>query len=106
MPFTPQAPTPPVPATTPQAPGIPTPAPVAGAPQPSFAFKIPQTAQEVANLRARRQELSNQIENVMSRRRSLARLYENANGSVDRSGLAQQLGVLDQRVAQMEADLA
>ncbi|HEY7234624.1 MAG TPA: hypothetical protein VH539_10770 [Gemmatimonadaceae bacterium] len=99
MPLTPQAPTTPGPPTPPVA------APPPATLSPFITFTVPQTAREVANLRARRQELSNQIENVMSRRRALARQYESATGA-DRTGLQQQLGVLDQRIAQMELDLA
>jgi hypothetical protein len=59
----------------------------------------------VANLRARRQEISNQIINVRDRRNEIAKRYEVATGA-NRSGLEQQLRILDQRLAQLEVDLA
>ena len=103
---TPQAPTTPGPVTPPPAAPAP-PGPVlASTPQPYFiTFKVPQTAAEVASLRAQRNELSSQIENVRGRRNSLARAYERADGA-SKSGLEQQLRILDQRLTQMEADLA
>src|SRR5438105_5704706 len=106
MPFIPpQAPTIPVPPAAPQPPGTPVITPPPGASQPFITFTIPQNAQEVANLRAQRTELSNQIENVRGRRQSLARAYERASGA-DRAGLEGQLRIIDQRLTQMEADLA
>jgi len=105
MPFTPQAPTTSGPPVTPQLPEGPTTTPPPGTPQPFITFRVPQTAGELANLRAQRTELSNQIENVRQRRQSLADRYERATGA-NRAGLESQLRILDQRLAQMEADLA
>jgi len=106
MPRTPQAPTTPGPTTLP--PPAPAPPGVTPSPPPQpfyFTFRVPRTAEEVATIRAQRRELSNQIENVRGRRNSLARAYERADGA-SKSGLEQQLRILDQRLTQMEADLA
>jgi hypothetical protein len=97
--------------TTPAPPAPPPAAPViAGTPTAApgsffITFRVPRTADEVAALRAQRNELSNQIENVRGRRNSLARAYERADGA-DKDGLEQQLRILDQRLTQMETDLA
>jgi hypothetical protein len=103
--LTQQAPTPPAtPAPPPAAPviaGTPTAAPGSN----FITFRVPRTAEEVAALRAQRNELSNQIENVRGRRNSLARAYERADGA-DKDGLESQLRILDQRLTQMETDLA
>jgi len=104
---TPQAPTTPGTATLPPA----APAPPGATPAPPSAqsyfitFRVPRTAEEVASLRAQRSELSSQIENVRGRRNSVARAYERADGA-SKSGLEQQLRILDQRLTQMELDLA
>ena len=99
----PQAPTTPGP-PTPQGP-----APVAITPPPAIVpnldWPIPRTVQEMSNLRARRAEISNQIENVRDRRTTLARQYEASSGA-NRAGLEQQLRILDQRLTQLELDLA
>jgi hypothetical protein len=104
--LTPQAPTPPA---TPAPPAPPAPV-ISGTPTAAqgsnfITFRVPRTADEVANLRAQRNELSNQIENVRGRRSSLARAYERADGA-SKDGLEQQLRIVDQRLTQMEADLA
>src|SRR5438067_2292619 len=110
-PYPSQAPTTPgllPPPATPQPPQGPQ-GPVATAPPgistPIVDFPIPRTAQEVANLRARREEISSQIVNVRERRTGLAKQYENASGA-NRAGLEQQLRILDQRLGQLELDLA
>lgn len=105
MPLTPQAPTTSGPPVTPQLPEAPAITPPPGTPQPFIAFLIPQTPAQLANLRAQRNELSNQIENVRSRRQGLADRYERASGA-NRAGLESQLRIVDQRLAQMESDLA
>lgn len=105
MPLTLQTPTiPPTPAPSPAVPVI-AGTPTAGLGSNFITFRVPRTADEVAALRAQRNELSNQIENVRGRRNSLARSYERADGA-DKQGLEQQLRILDQRLTQMEADLA
>lgn len=68
-------------------------------------WRIPRTPAEQAILQAQREALSNQIVNVRERRNAIARAYERASGA-NRSGLEQQLRVLDDRILQLEADLA
>lgn len=97
-----QAPTPaPAVPIAPQAPlpGV-TPAPL-GPTQ----WRIPRTPAEQAILQAQREALSSQIINVRDRRNSIARSYERASGA-NRAGLEQQLRVLDDRILQLEGDLA
>ena len=105
MPLTPQAPATPAP-PAPPAPAAPV---ISGTPTAQgsnfITFRVPRTADEVGALRAQRNELSNQIENVRGRRNTLARAYERADGA-SKDGLEQQLRILDQRLTQMEADLA
>jgi hypothetical protein len=68
-------------------------------------WRIPRTPAEQAILQAQREALSSQIVNVRERRNAIARAYERASGA-NRSGLEQQLRVLDDRILQLEADLA
>ena len=64
----------------------------------------PVTAQEIAALRARRSELSNQLTSADGRRHELSRQLKNATGA-DRAGLEQRIGVLDARLARLETDI-
>ena len=68
-------------------------------------WRIPRTPAEQAILQAQREALSSQIVNVRERRNAIARAYERASGA-NRSGLEQQLRVLDDRILQLESDLA
>src|SRR5690349_23581524 len=68
-------------------------------------WRVPRTPAEQALLQAQREALSNQIINVRDRRNTVARAYERASGA-NRSGLEQQLRVLDDRILQLEGDLA
>jgi hypothetical protein len=63
------------------------------------------TPAEVASIRARRTELSNQISSATERRDELAQQLESAQGQ-NRVGLEQRLAVLDSRIVQMERDIA
>jgi len=66
---------------------------------------VPHTQAEMAILQAQREAISGQIGNVRDRRNEIARAYERASGA-NRSGLEQQLRVLDQRILQLEQDLS
>lgn len=68
-------------------------------------WRIPRTPAEQAILQSQREALSSQIINVRERRNAIARAYERASGA-NRSGLEQQLRVLDDRLLQLEQDLA
>ena len=86
-----QAPTPPSP-TTPI---------VATAPD---VFR-PMTQRDIASIRERRQELSSQLQSAASRREDLAEELREADVGA-RAGLEQRIGVLDQRIVQLEQDIA
>ena len=98
------APTPPTP-PTPPAPPAPLPpdmaAPVQGAPLTG----IPVTEAQVRALRERREELSNQLQSAAGRRNELAEAMEDATGA-NREGLEARLRLLDQRILQLETDIA
>lgn len=98
---------------TPQPPAVPAPLPpaaaaagteaqtVAPAPFPG----VPQTPQEVAALRSVRRELSNQITSAASRREELADQLKTADAAA-RPGLEARIAILDQRIVQLESDIA
>jgi tetrahydromethanopterin S-methyltransferase subunit G len=65
---------------------------------------VAMTKQEIANLRARRSELSEQLESATGRRRSLAEQVRRADG-VNKSGLEARLATLDQRIVRLEGEL-
>ena len=65
----------------------------------------PQTAQELDALRERRSELSDQLVSAASRRDELAAEIAGASGA-NLAGLESRLQVLDQRIVQLETDIA
>lgn len=67
---------------------------------------IPITKAEVRKLQMQREELSDQLTNVSSRRRELAEEIRQNTDPVTRAGLEERLKLLDQRILQMETDLA
>jgi hypothetical protein len=91
------------------APGPPQPL-APGTPQPAApvvaAFPgVPTTAAEVAALKARRSELSNQLESAAGRRQRLSSSLVGKEGA-DRAGIEARIAVLDQRIMQLESDLS
>ena len=62
------------------------------------------TRQDITNLRARRSELSDQLESATGRRRSLAEQVRHADG-VNKAGLEARLTTLDQRIVRLEGEL-
>ena len=66
---------------------------------------VPTTAAEVQALRAKRSELSNQLESAASRRARLSSSLDDKEGA-DRAGIEARIGVLDKRIMQLEADIA
>jgi len=66
---------------------------------------VPRTVADVVGLRAQRKELSNQLENVAARRARLSRSLTGKSG-VDRVGIEQRITSLDNRMLQIESDLA
>lgn len=81
---------------------VPAQAPPAATP---IGLAAPATVQDILGLRARREELSNQLISVQGRRKSLASELKTATGT-DRVGLEQRIEVLDQRMVQLESDIA
>lgn len=67
---------------------------------------IPRTEAEVKELLAQRRELSEQLSNVSSRRSNLAADIRNRSDVTTRAGLEDRLRLLDQRILQIETDLA
>ncbi|HEX5831575.1 MAG TPA: hypothetical protein VFY16_11375 [Gemmatimonadaceae bacterium] len=98
MPILQQPPLPPVPPAPPP-PGT------EAAPPTTGASGTPITAGNLAGLRARRSELSRQLTSVQGRRDELARALMSAEGA-NRTGLEQRIQVLDQRIMQIERDIA
>ncbi|MDB4892203.1 MAG: hypothetical protein JWL61_4058 [Gemmatimonadetes bacterium] len=62
------------------------------------------TKRDIAALRARGEELSNQITSASGRRRQTREALKTATGA-DKAGLEQRLGVLDARIARLETDI-
>ena len=68
-------------------------------------ISLPLSRADVAALRAKREELSSQLISADGRRRKLSDQIVNTNGA-NRAGLEARIGVLDQRIVQLEADIA
>lgn len=75
---------------------------VAGTPQ---STARPLTGLEIEAIRARREELSNQLQSAASRRSQLAEELRSADRGA-RLGLEQRIGVLDERIVRLERDIA
>lgn len=60
---------------------------------------------EIAAIRARREELSNQLQSAAARRSELAEELRGADRGA-RPGLEQRIGVLDERIVRLEQDIA
>ena len=91
----------------PPAPPAPLPAQTAagtGAASPAPVFAVPRTAAEVRALRARREEISNQLTSAADRRENLAEAMQTATGA-NRAGLEQRMMLLDRRILQLESEL-
>jgi hypothetical protein len=89
------------------APAAPPAPPAPPSPDVVYAGSLPggaMTKQDVAVLRARRAELSDQLESAASRRRSLADQVRHADG-VSKAGLEARLAVLDQRIVHLESEI-
>lgn len=63
------------------------------------------TPAQLADLRARRSEISSQIGNITSRREEIASQLRSAIPGADQAGLAGRLAVIDARIATLESDL-
>lgn len=99
--------TPPQIAPTPaQAPAPPATITTVGPDGKTLTLPIPRTQAEVQELRAQRSELSDQLSGVASRRSTLAEEISTTGNDVIRAGLEKRLAVLDERILQIETDLA
>lgn len=98
-----QAPAPPAPTATP-APGGPA---TLSAPTSDggLVTQVPRTSAELSALRAQRSELSSQLNSAAGRREELVKDLEGATGA-NRAGLEGRLRLLDQRILQIEGDIA
>ena len=67
---------------------------------------VPRTESEVRQLLAQRDELSDQLASVSARRSELASEIRNRSVEGTRSGLEERLRLLDNRILQLETDLA
>jgi archaellum component FlaC len=102
----------------PQAPQASTPPPSpANAANPVFVFQGPQgtgpitlqaprSARDIDALKARREELSNQLQSVDSRRSKLLTQLQRTNDATAVKGLEARLSLLDARQLQLESDIA
>ena len=94
---------PPPPAPAPQ---VPTAIRIEGAPgSPAQTITIPLSAGEVRELRARRSELLDQLQRAQNRRELVVSELPGADGA-NRAGLEQRLTVLDERIMQLESEMA
>ena len=99
----PAAPTAPAVAQTPPIP--PTPTVSISVPGVGVISGVPTSAAEVRALKAKRSELSSQLESVASRRARLSKSLEGKAGA-DRAGIEARISVLDKRMLQLESDMA
>src|SRR6266550_2760430 len=102
----------------PQTSKAPTPAPnPANAPNPVFlvqgpsgtgpiTLQAPRTARDIDALKARREELSNQLQSVDSRRSKLLTQLQRTSDATAVQGLEARLSLLDARQLQLESDIA
>lgn len=67
---------------------------------------IPGSTEEVQQLIAQREELEDQLDDVSDRRTTLAQELSATTDQAARVGLQERLAVLDQRILQIETDLA
>jgi hypothetical protein len=93
------------PPPAPQAPAAPSATPkVVGATAGDVTLAIPKTAQELDALRARREELSNQLNSASSRRSELERKLHNMDDAA-RPGVEQRIALLDKRILTLESQI-
>lgn len=66
----------------------------------------PLTGAEIQRIREQRSELSKQLNSAADRRQELAQELRLAEGEVDRTGIEDRIRVLDERIVQLETDMA
>ena len=69
-------------------------------------LEVPRTMEELSALRQHRSEIASQLESVTDRRGELAREIMTTPEGASKQGLEARLKVLDQRILQLETDLA
>jgi hypothetical protein len=94
------------PVTAPAAPPAPATVTIVGADGQALTLVAPKTQAEVSELVSRRREISDQLSNVSERRRALSEEIRSAPDGASRTGLEGRLKVMDERIIQLEADLA
>jgi hypothetical protein len=67
---------------------------------------MPRTARELRALKSRRSELSNQLNSAANRRENLVNELRRMPEGPAREGLEQRIQLLDQRILQLETDIA
>ena len=81
-----------------------TPTPTVTVPGVGVITGVPVTVAEIRALRAKRSELSSQLESAASRRGRLSSSLSGKEGA-DRAGIEARIGVLDKRIMQLEQDI-
>lgn len=94
------------PQAPPQAPQVPTGIRIEGVPGvPAQTITVPLSAGEIRELRARRSELLDQLQRAQNRRELVVSELPGSEGA-NRAGLEQRLAVLDERIMQLESEMA
>lgn len=92
--------------TSPQAPQAPTGIRIEGVPGvPAQTITVPLSAGEIRELRARRSELLDQLQRAQNRRELVVSELPGSEGA-NRAGLEQRIAVLDERIMQLESEMA
>jgi len=71
-----------------------------------YAVTTPLTARDVAAIRVRRKELSDQLTSASNRRSNLMEQLNATNNETARRGLEERIAILDRRMVQLETDIA
>lgn len=71
-----------------------------------YTVTAPLTARDVAAIKARREELSDQLTSASGRRSRLMSQLDATNSETARRGLEDRIAVLDKRMVQLETDIA
>lgn len=101
-----QTPAPPSAPSTPAPAGAPTtPAPTSPTPV-GVIGRVPTNAAELRALESQRSELSDQLTSAANRRESLVGELEKTTNPAARAGLEARIKLLDERILQLEADIA
>lgn len=77
----------------------------AGPDNPAHTIAIPQSMQEIDGLRLRRSELASQLDRARTRRSGVVQELR-ASTAATRPGLEQRVAAIDERILQLESDIA